>query len=1161
MSVSKKSELQLDQLERLGRSVNLIHSPYSAWIVLSASVILTIAAYIVASQQVAARAEERFTYRATEIAHAIEERMAHYEQTLRGSAALFNASSKVTREEWADYVSSLDLNTNLPGIQGLGYAVPVAAENKDEFEAGVQAEGFPDFHISPPGARATYSAILYLEPFDWRNQRAFGFDMWSNAMRREAMQRARDSGDAATSGVITLVQETDKDTQKGFLTYFPIYRGGATPVSLQDRQTQFIGWVYAAFRAGNLMQGILGDADDSLRFAIYDGSEIVSSALIFSSASAPSTAEYESSKSLFSTTMNLVVQGRPWTIGFASNENIVDPREAALPRYVLIAGIVVECLLFYVVMTLHFLNRRARKLANDMFVQHRDAKAELQRQFKRVEYKAKEADAFFQLAPEAFLIVDSKGHIVGANKAAEVVFGYAEGELETLDVDDLVPLESKGKHKEHIRQYFSAPHKALMRDGEAFQATKKNGDSVAVNINLVPITRNDGEFVVAAIRDVSVQKKIEENLLSAKQNAEQANKSKSEFLANMSHEIRTPLNAVIGTVQLLEKTSLTQEQSKYLGMIGHAGKSLLMIVNDILDLSKIEAGQMLIENEPFYLSDVVEHVAAIMSVTAQGKGLELVIVCDPTVPDYIQGDAFRLQQILINLVSNAIKFTHTGYVHVYLSLVLDHNGLSILTACVKDSGIGISPEQQEQLFSAFSQADTSITRRFGGTGLGLVISSKLLTLMGGQITLKSQSGVGTEFTASMPIGILPSEPERQERESKTSLRVLLMSKSSAVKQSLQYICQSLRWHLDCVSDLTEAIGYLQGNRKPYDRIVVIDALPPSNGDAAKYFNEVVTDQSLSVYRAFSGDAGPASLEQDVVNTGMLRVPITTTSLRTELLLKNEMTAQVAEPQIQESMPLAGANILLVEDNEFNQTIACDLLSDFGATVDVAENGLEALEKLNSSANYALILMDVQMPEMDGLTATKKIRETLGLSLPIIAMSAGVMAEEKRVCFDVGMDDFLPKPIDAEQIQQTLSKYYSPPNGRAALSDSNAGEEALASGEYFDSARLERLINGKAERLEKIRESLQRLINEERYAIQNGRSALQQGDETQAKFIFHALKGVVSNYGAEALSASIRNLEMALAQGEPSTRLEPLLSQIELDFERFLEAAQNWLRVS
>ncbi|WP_229260759.1 ATP-binding protein [Duganella levis] len=405
---------------------------------------------------------------------------------------------------------------------------------------------------------------------------------------------------------------------------------------------------------------------------------------------------------------------------------------------------------------------------------------------------------------------------------------------------------------------------------------------------------------------------------NSEQRAEAASRAKSEFVANMSHEIRTPMNAVLGVAYLLENTPLTQAQKEYVGMIRSSGQMLLGVLNDVLDFSKIEAGRMELAPQPFLLREVLDSLSNVMSLPANARGISLAIDADDEVPPVLVGDAMRLQQILLNLVGNAVKFTERGgvSVRVMLEQAAAEQGLR-LRFTVRDSGIGMDLEQQSRLFSAFNQADASTTRRFGGTGLGLAICRRLTELMGGAISVRSTPGAGSEFVVTLPFGVADDDVPVEHPALQTAA----------------------------------AQGWL---------------MPEAPA---------------------SQDAPP-------------------------------------EPEPAPAPRLQGLRLLLVEDHPLNQLVARGMLEHAGASVEVAENGQLAVDRLRDRAeDYDIVLMDVQMPVMDGFEATRHIRHALGLKLPVLAMTAGVMQSEQDQCIDAGMDDFIAKPVDVEQMLDTISRHW------------------------------------------------------------------------------------------------------------------------------------------
>jgi signal transduction histidine kinase/CheY-like chemotaxis protein/integral membrane sensor domain MASE1 len=574
-------------------------------------------------------------------------------------------------------------------------------------------------------------------------------------------------------------------------------------------------------------------------------------------------------------------------------------------------------------------------------------------------------------------------------------------------------------------------------------------------------------FAQALAEDMTgALRESETSLILARDQAEAASRAKSEFVANMSHEIRTPLNAVLGMTQLLNNTTLSTEQKKYLEMIRLSGQSLLGILNDVLDFSKIEAGRMELEPVPFQLAPVLETVATIMAVNSGEKDLELAIGVDPQVPALLHGDGHRLQQILVNLVGNALKFTGTGSVTLLVERLPAAGAAPMqLRFTVRDTGIGIAPELQAQLFAPFAQADASMTRRFGGTGLGLVISRRIAALMGGTITLHSASGVGSEFALTVPLAaagaeadtIAASHGRRNAVPHAARTLRLLVADDHAV--SADYLCRSIRaygWEAEAASCGAEALTLLDRAGGRYDAVLIDWNMPDMSGAATvQAMRATPSGAALPLLLMVSAFGQGRLLHADgthlanavllkPVTAGRLAEAVQAALISRATAAKNPGAPPAAMAPQPEAAPVSqpadapsgdgsddgaappvrldGVRILLVEDNPINQLVARSMLDFAGARTDTVDNGRAAVELLShAAADYDLVLMDVQMPEMDGFEATRRIRSDLALTIPVLAMSAGVMVSEREQCIACGMNDFIAKPIDVDDMMATIAR--------------------------------------------------------------------------------------------------------------------------------------------
>src|SRR5574343_552461 len=637
---------------------------------------------------------------------------------------------------------------------------------------------------------------------------------------------------------------------------------------------------------------------------------------------------------------------------------------------------------------------------------------------------------------------------------------------------------------------------------------------------------------------------------TARQEAESLSRSRAEFLSNMSHEIRTPLNAVIGLAYLLTQSKLSPRDLEYVRRIEGAGKLLLAVVNDVLDFSKIDAGQMLIEDASFRLDDVLDNLSNLVRTRVQEKGLILEYVVSPDVPPVLRGDALRLAQILINLVSNAIKFTAEGSVTVFVNATPPDEGRVELEFGVQDTGIGMSAEQLSNLFQAFSQGDSSVTRKFGGTGLGLVICKRLIELMGGDIWVESQPQAGSTFAFRIVLGV---EDSPQLAPVVPGYRVLVVDDNDLARSVLQRLLIKNGCQVQTVDSGVAALAALRESAgSPFDCIMVDLNMPDMEGLALAHHIRSGPNQATKLIMVTAENIHTSAFRHALDDfDDVMEKPVTAARISEVLAQLHRGASISAGPDPAKMAPLAGVRILVAEDVPTNQLIMRDLLESLGATVEVADNGALALQLLESHSNdIDLILMDIQMPEMDGLQATSRIRSgQVRADIPIIALTAHSFEEERQRAVAAGMKDFLTKPLEPPQLISVIQRWRParPAGDETAAAAALIPEKTIPEIPGIDIANgLRRMLNRVALYEKVLRDFHARFVDEAR----SMRNALLSGDTESAAHRAHSLKGTGGMIGALALAEQAALLEQAIKTGSPE--IDERLAQFERDLDQVLD---------
>ncbi|HEY4318922.1 MAG TPA: response regulator [Herbaspirillum sp.] len=768
----------------------------------------------------------------------------------------------------------------------------------------------------------------------------------------------------------------------------------------------------------------------------------------------------------------------------------------------------------------------------------------------------KESEARFRTliedAPIAIAILRG-GHFIYTNPRYRILHGYSRDDnLNGRPWHSMISPEFRPqlKHVEKLIEQESSSEQVFEAEGLG-----KEGRAVPVLKTTSRVVLSDGPATLIFVQDISAQKEAEFDMLKARDFAEAANKSKAEFLANMSHEIRSPLNAILGLAHILEQTCSDPDTGEMIRKIRTSGRTLLGIINDILDVSKIEAGQMAIEEAPFRISDVMDNLASAMGIAAADKNIELIIHALPPYVNNVLGDALRLEQVLTNLTSNAIKFTHAGRVALRIELIAKTDNAVALRFNVQDTGIGIDPALQSAMFTPFTQADSSTTRRFGGTGLGLAICRQLVTLMGGEIGLNSTLGEGSEFYFTLPFKTTGDD----DFSSPGMLRIdaLIADDSAVALDALSSIAQGMGWSVNTVDSGEAAMQYID-TRPPGARpnVVILDW--KMNGidglETARRIRRAVNDEECPIVimaTAFSMTSLACQPGAELVDA-ILNKPVTASNLYNAVI--QAQRRRTASRGAQEEMAnksterqLEGARLLVVDDSEINREVAKRILENQGAIITTANDGQEAVGWLLAHPDEVdLVLMDVQMPVMDGIEATRRLRKLPQFNgLPIVALTAGAFKSQQDTALAAGMSHFVSKPFDVPSTVALIQRIRRRSRavvvmGPAAVDMANAApdQDAVAAEDLPALNIAKGLELWSDDR--RYKEYLRQFIRDFGDAADQMNARLAQNDLAGAAALAHKLAGVSGNLALPAMQRLAAEAERILSRGyDPTSVLSHL----------------------
>jgi PAS domain S-box-containing protein len=825
-----------------------------------------------------------------------------------------------------------------------------------------------------------------------------------------------------------------------------------------------------------------------------------------------------------------------------------------------------------------------------------------------IRQNAEQTRLIIDTANDAFVAMDHDGTIIDWNPRAEEVFGWKRDEaLGRRLADTIVPERFRQAHTDGLAKFLATGEGPLINNRVEISAMRRDGSEFVVEFTVTPIRRGASYVFNAFLHDITSRKEHEAQLQRAKEAAEAASGAKSLFLANMSHEIRTPMNAILGMTDLVLGTELSPLQRDYLAVVQESGESLLSIIDDILDFSKIEAGRLDLSDEKFELAESIGDMMKLLALRAHSKGLELAFRVAADVPAVVIGDRSRLRQIIVNLVGNAVKFTDHG--EIVLDVALDDAPLTSEAASdvnsrtvavqfsLRDTGSGISAEDQSRIFDAFEQVDNTNTRKFGGAGLGLAISARLVTLLGGRIWVESELGRGStfHFTTRFELPAASDSPPQAPTAGVKGKAVLVVDDNATTRRILDETLRDAGVKTTLASGAYEAISAVDKARRagtPFDAVLTDANMPGADGfmlfdqlqrtgqapsvvmllssgdrlgDVARcdsigakyYLIKPVKESELiaTLAAAVSGDVAP-------VRAGPLRMSFESPLARSTAAAIGQALphSSAASPRPAVSSQLRPLNILLAEDSLVNQKLATGLMHNHGHRVTVANNGEEALAAI-ARDQFDLVLMDVQMPVMDGLSAVRTLRtreQSGGTRLPVIALTAHAMKGDRELCLAAGMDGYVTKPVRAGELFQAIEELLgeramvldepdlSLPQdapavaASAILPDSDSHNHPPAkhgmNGTSLDLRVAVEAVQGDQSLL---KELIQAFLDEYPGLIEDIRGAIDRRDSASLRLFAHRLKGSMRYFGATRAFDQAYILEELGRDGDVAAAAEPL----------------------
>jgi PAS domain S-box-containing protein len=975
---------------------------------------VTLAAWSLVSRELKAASAGRFERMREHAASLMEQQFRALEQALYAGRSLAQRPGPITQAEWRAFAGNMERFLDRQ-VVGLGYIERVDRANLAALEARIRADGLPDFSIERAGTAPQAYVVTHLEPRE-SNAAALGLDIGAGNTRRLAAEEAMRTARPVLSRRIQIVEGSKH--VPGCLFLLPVYAGADDPGAPEARTAALRGWVYVSIRVDRLIAGALASLADLVECEVYEGATATADTLLYDSHGTADMTDATwpvRNPQGFNASDQLEFYGQSWMFRLNTRPGFDTLSSSQLPWVILGSGLMATLLGTGLTWTL--VNSRARgiALAERMTTDLRQAEA----QAARLAVVARHAGT-------GIMLIGSDHRIEWVNESFSRCYGYSPE-------DAIGRLPGELLHGSETSPGTLAALRRSIESGQPFHGEvlnyTKSREPVWIELDLRPLQDASGKLTgyMAMQVDITERRRQSDELRQAMDTARRADQAKSQFLAMMSHEIRTPMNGVIGMTSLLLDSPLSREQRDYVETIRQSGDALLGIINEILDFSKIESGRLELAAEPCGLRECLESTLDLLAPKAAEKQLDLLYELDERVPYTVRTDQTRLRQILVNLLGNAIKFTLRGEVLLTVRAAERPDGRVELRFAVRDTGIGIAPEALPRLFQPFSQLDASTARRFGGTGLGLAISQRLAGLLGGTMWVESVLGQGSTFHFTILTQEVPGRPSAEEpRGMLGGLRVLLVDDNATSRRILGGLLA--RWGVAPVGveSGAEALRQLEGDR-PFD-VAILDLHMPVMDGAALARAIRSRNRPAPLPLVLLCHAGQREqLAEPGIFAACVTKPVKPSPLVDALtrIFRDRAveTARPAAPFV--PRPVAAARpterVLVAEDNKVNLKVTLLMLQKLGYEADVAGDGIAVIEAVRRQ-HYDVILMDVQMPGLDGLEVTRRIRAGAAGrpdKVWIIAVTANAMEGDRQSCLAAGMDDYVTKPIDILELEWAL----------------------------------------------------------------------------------------------------------------------------------------------